>query len=75
MARANPGDFVVMCVDQHAKVVAELENRTHVAHAGSHATDIASDPDLDPELLAQSAMVNGAEADAEAFSQEEPVSH
>ena len=73
MARANPGDFVVMCVDQHAKVVAELENRTHVAHAGSHSTDIAADPDLDPALLAQSAMANGAAADAEAFSKEDPA--
>ena len=26
MARANPGDLVVLCVDKHAAVLAELES-------------------------------------------------
>ncbi len=45
VARANPGDIVVLCVDQHAKVVAELETITHAAQAGARATDRAGDPD------------------------------
>ena len=34
MARANPGDLVVLCVDKHAAVMAELENWSHQAQAG-----------------------------------------
>ncbi|MFN8098290.1 MAG: cyanophycin synthetase [Dermatophilaceae bacterium] len=45
VARANPGDIVVLCVDQHAKVVAELETITHAAQAGARATERAGDPD------------------------------
>ncbi|MEO7060105.1 MAG: Mur ligase family protein, partial [Lapillicoccus sp.] len=71
MARANPGDLVIMCVDKHAQVVAELEQRTHHAQAGSHATDIAGDPDLDPEGLAQAAMVQGTEAEVVALALDE----
>ena len=35
MARANPGDLVVLCVDKHPKVLAELESITHQAQAGA----------------------------------------
>ena len=35
MARANPGDVVVLCVDQHAEVLAELEAMTQTAQAGA----------------------------------------
>ena len=48
MARANPGDLVVMCVDQHAMVVAELEELTKQAQAGAHTGARDGDPDLDP---------------------------
>ncbi|MCB1300472.1 MAG: cyanophycin synthetase, partial [Tetrasphaera sp.] len=46
VARANPGDIVVLCVDNHAKVVAELETITHSAQAGSSG-DEPGDPDFD----------------------------
>ena len=36
MARANPGDIVVMSVDQHAAVMAELESMTKQAQPGTH---------------------------------------
>jgi cyanophycin synthetase len=35
MARANPGDLVVLCVDEHPKVLAELESISHQAQAGA----------------------------------------
>jgi cyanophycin synthetase len=68
MARSNPGDLVVMCVDKHAQVVAELEDRTNSAQAGSHASEIVGDPDLDPNLLARDAEAQGQEADVEALA-------
>ena len=67
MTRTNPGDLVVMCVDQHAQVLAELENRTKHAQAGSHASEIAGDPDLDPAELAVTAEAEGVEAEEEAI--------
>jgi cyanophycin synthetase len=70
MARSNPGDLVVMCVDKHAQVVAELENRTHVAQAGAHSTALTGDPDLDPTALVQSAEAEGQEAESEAIAAE-----
>ena len=33
VARANPGDIVVLCVDNHARVVSELESITQAAQA------------------------------------------
>ncbi len=47
IARANPGDVVVLCVDQHAKVVAEVEAITSSAQAGTHEGE-TGDPDTDP---------------------------
>ena len=38
MARANPGDLVVICVDQHPAVMAELETWSSQAQAGSGVT-------------------------------------
>ena len=38
MARANTGDLVVLCVDKHAAVMAELENWSQQAQAGAGAT-------------------------------------
>ena len=35
MARANKGDLVVICVDKHAEVMAELENWSPQAQAGA----------------------------------------
>ena len=50
MSRANPGDLVVVCVDQHAAVMAELENWSSQAQAGSGASAEApaADPDYAP---------------------------
>ncbi|HRC42250.1 cyanophycin synthetase [Nostocoides sp.] len=45
VARANPGDVVVLCVDNHARVVSELESITHSAQAGSSGNE-PGDPDL-----------------------------
>jgi cyanophycin synthetase len=45
MARANPGDLVVLCVDKHAAVLAELEARSHQAQAGAHVGEAVGDPD------------------------------
>jgi cyanophycin synthetase len=68
MARTNPGDLVVMCVDKHAQVVSELENRTHSAQAGAHSSELVGDPDLDPAELARDAEVQGQEAEVEALA-------
>ena len=72
MARANPGDVVVLCVDQHAEVLAELETMTQSAQAGAHNRDGVSDPDLDPVELQSEAEVAGNEAAAEG-AEGEPV--
>jgi len=45
MARANPNDLVVLCVDKHGAVVAELETLTHQAQAGAHIGQAIADPD------------------------------
>ena len=54
MARSNPGDLVVLCVDQHAAVMAHLESYGHQAQAGARReTDgefdnAVPDPDFTP---------------------------
>jgi cyanophycin synthetase len=49
MSRANPGDLVVVCVDQHPAVMAELEGWSNQAQAGSWSTDgPVADPDFSP---------------------------
>ena len=54
MTRANPGDLVVLCVDQHNEVVTELEGWSHHAQAGARSSeDAVSDPDLDPAELTE----------------------
>jgi cyanophycin synthetase len=45
MARANPGDLVVLCVDKHGPVLAELESMSHRAQAGAHVGEAVGDPD------------------------------
>ncbi len=65
LARANPGDVVVLCVDQHAQVVHELEQRTSAAQAGARSGDGVADPDLDPRELQSEAQATGEEAAAE----------
>jgi cyanophycin synthetase len=45
MARANPGDLVVLCVDKHGAVLAELETMSHQAQAGAHVDENVGDPD------------------------------
>jgi cyanophycin synthetase len=53
MSRANKGDLVVICVDKHAAVLAELESWSHQAQAGARSADngdtqppAVGDPDL-----------------------------
>jgi len=62
MARANPGDIVVMSVDQHAAVMSELEGMTHQAQPGSHTRDGVGDPDLDSETMEEEAREAGDSA-------------
>jgi cyanophycin synthetase len=64
MARANPGDVVVLCVDKHAEVLAELEQLTSSAQAGTHADERVGDPDLDPAELQVEAEAAGDQAAA-----------
>jgi cyanophycin synthetase len=45
MARANPGDVVVLCVDKHGAVLAELETMSQQAQAGAHLGEAVGDPD------------------------------
>ena len=66
MARANPGDLVVLCVDNHGGVMKELEEMTHQAQPGTHTAASLADPDLDPQALSQAALASGDEATAEA---------
>jgi cyanophycin synthetase len=74
LARANPGDIVVLCVDNHADVVAELERLTSSAQAGAHSGATPGDPDLDPVQLHEDAQAAGDEAMAHEASQvEAPV--
>ncbi|HET7760713.1 MAG TPA: cyanophycin synthetase, partial [Phycicoccus sp.] len=61
MARANPGDIVVLSVDQHAEVMAELEAMTQQAQPGTHVTGVG-DPDLDPQALSAEAAEAGETA-------------
>ena len=71
LARTNPGDLVVMCVDQHAMVVAELEERTKHAQAGARiglASAATSDPDLDPTTLTSTAEAQGTESEETALA-------
>jgi cyanophycin synthetase len=46
LSRSNPGDLVVMCVDQHQSVLAELESVSHLAQAGARSGDEGGDPDF-----------------------------
>ena len=50
MARANPGDLLVVCVDQHPAVMSELESWSKQAQAGatSHPDAPVADPDYAP---------------------------
>jgi cyanophycin synthetase len=52
MARANRGDLVVVCVDKHPAVMAELENWSQQAHTGasSHPDAPVADPDYLPPV-------------------------
>jgi cyanophycin synthetase len=52
MSRANRGDLVVVCVDKHAAVMAELETWSHQAQAGAtvNLQTPAADPDYAPTV-------------------------
>ncbi len=61
MSRSNPGDLIVICVDQHAAVMSQLESYGHQAQPGSHAirddvTNAIGDPDFSPENAAADAQ-------------------
>ena len=43
---ASPGDLVVICVDSHAAVWSEIQDRSQRAQAGSRADTATGDPDL-----------------------------
>jgi cyanophycin synthetase len=62
LARANPGDLVVLCVDKHASVIAELENITNQAQAGAHSGEAATDPDMHPQQKKGATQASGDEA-------------
>jgi cyanophycin synthetase len=52
MSRANRGDLVVVCVDKHPAVMAELETWSQQAQAGSAASDVPlGDPDFTPPAV------------------------
>jgi cyanophycin synthetase len=59
MARANPGDIVVLSVDEHAAVMSELEEMTKQAQPGTHTQHSVGDPDLDPVALTVEATETG----------------
>ena len=71
MARANPGDLVVVCVDNSAEVFAALEDMTRQAQPGAHPGGV-SDPDFDPVVLTGAAAVSGAAAEGRALSTPAP---
>jgi cyanophycin synthetase len=48
LSRANPGDLVVICVDQHGRVMSELEQWSNQAQAGSGDLPDTADPDYTP---------------------------
>ena len=53
MSRSNPGDLVVICVEQHAAVMAQLESYGHQAQPGAHRetsefNNAVGDPDFAP---------------------------
>jgi cyanophycin synthetase len=50
MSWANPGDLVVVCVDKHAAVMAELESWSKQAQAGAGSDDYVGDPDVIPQV-------------------------
>ncbi len=66
LAQSNPGDLVVLCVDQHKTVLAELEAVSHVAQAGSRSHDEGGDPDFVPaEPAAEDAAIEETEPQPE----------
>jgi len=62
MARANPGDLVVLCVDRHATVIGELESMANQAQAGAHSGEGATDPDMHPQQMQDGASASGERA-------------
>jgi cyanophycin synthetase len=59
MARANAGDLVVLCVDKHATVLAELERASQQAQPGARTGEVVGDPDLDPRAMTEAARTDG----------------
>lgn len=62
---ARPNDVVVICADKHARVMATVEERTHLATPGAHSQDDQpGDPDFSPDQRFTS--VDGGEGTSEA---------
>ena len=53
---ARAGDLVVICADKHARVMAALEDLTHLATPGAHADEAAhpGDPDFSRDAVFES---------------------
>jgi cyanophycin synthetase len=64
MSRANKGDLVIVCVDKHAAVLAELESWSNQAQAG--ASSSADEPTGDPDFAGAVAAHALAQAPAQA---------
>lgn len=60
ISRSNPGDLIVICVDQHGSVMSELETYSRQAQPGARrddhpGTNAVSDPDFVAEPAAEAA--------------------
>jgi len=55
---------VVLCVDNHATVIGELENITNQAQAGAHSGEAVGDPDMHPQEMQDAAQASGDQASA-----------
>ncbi|MDN5805265.1 MAG: cyanophycin synthetase, partial [Microlunatus sp.] len=52
MTRSNPGDLIVVCVDQHAAVMSELESYGRQAQPGARRDDhVSTNAVADPDFL------------------------
>ena len=61
LSRSNPGDLVVLCVDQHQPVLPQLESVSHLAQAGARSGDEGGDPDF-VKSKPEAEEVNGIDA-------------
>ncbi|CAM2822163.1 MULTISPECIES: cyanophycin synthetase [Dermacoccus] len=63
--QARPNDVIVICADKHARVMATVEKRTHLATPGAHThEEQPGDPDFSPDERFASAEEDDAAAEA-----------